>query len=124
MTHIQQILADQKQFFQSGHTKNLAFRLKNLVRLKSAIVQNEAAILNALKKDLSKSAYEGYLTEVGVVLDEIRFVSRRLNSWARPKRVKTPFLLWVASSRIYFEPYGIALIIAPFCLPPSPFGGR
>lgn len=117
MTNIQHILAEQKQFFQSGCTKDLEFRLKNLARLKSAIVQNEAAILNALKKDLSKSAYEGYLTEVGVVLDEIRFVSRKLKSWIRPKRVKTPFVLWVASSRIYFEPYGIALIISPWNYP-------
>lgn len=117
MRNIQHILAEQKRFFQSGHTKDLAFRLRNLARLKSAIVENEAAILKALKKDLSKSAYEGYLSEVGVVLNEIRLFSRKLKSWARPKRVKTPFVLWVASSRIYFEPYGIALIIAPWNYP-------
>jgi aldehyde dehydrogenase (NAD+) len=117
MRNIQHILAEQKRFFQSGRTKDLAFRLRNLSRLKSAIVENEAAILKALKKDLSKSAYEGYLSEVGVVLNEIRLFSRKLKSWARPKRVKTPFVLWVASSRIYFEPYGIALIIAPWNYP-------
>jgi aldehyde dehydrogenase (NAD+) len=117
MTDIPKILTVQKQFFKSGRTKDLDFRLKCLARLKKAIVQNEAAILKALKKDLAKSAYESYLTEVGVALDEIRFVSRRLKTWARPKRVKTPFYLWLASSRIYSEPYGIALIIAPWNYP-------
>ncbi len=117
MIDIPKILAAQKQFFQSGRTKDLQFRLKNLARLKEAIIQNEDAILKALNQDLSKSGYEGYLSEVGFILNEIRLVSRKLNSWARPRRVKTPFVLWVASSRIYVEPYGIALIIASWNYP-------
>jgi aldehyde dehydrogenase (NAD+) len=117
MNQIRNILTAQQQFFKSGRTKNLDFRLENLKRLKKGIVQNETAIGEALKKDLSKSSYESYLTEVGVVLAEIRLASRRLKSWARPRRVKTPFQLWFASSRIYCEPYGRALIIAPWNYP-------
>ncbi len=117
MVDIQQILTQQRQFFQSGRTKDLQFRLQNLTRLKEAIVQNEAAIFKALNDDLSKSDYEGYLSEVGVALHEIRLASRKLKSWARPRRVRTPFTLWVGSSRIYCEPYGTALIIAPWNYP-------
>jgi aldehyde dehydrogenase (NAD+) len=117
MTDIGDILTAQEKFFKSGLTKNLDFRLENLDRLKKGTIKNETAILNALKKDLSKSPYESYLTEVGVVLDEIRLASRRLKSWARPRRAKTPFYLWFASSRIYCEPYGKALIIAPWNYP-------
>ncbi|MBW2518042.1 MAG: aldehyde dehydrogenase family protein, partial [Deltaproteobacteria bacterium] len=117
MTDIQQILAEQKKFFQAGHPKDLEFRLQNLARLRDAVIQNEAAILKALNDDLSKSAYEGYLTEVGVVLNEIRLTRRKLKSWARPRRVRTPITLWVGSSRIYYEPYGTALIIAPWNYP-------
>ena len=76
MIDIHQILAEQKQFFQSGRTKDLQFRLKSLARLKDAIIDNQAAILKALNQDLSKSTYEGYLSEVGVILNEIRLVSR------------------------------------------------
>ena len=72
MTDIKQILAEQKKFFLAGHTQDLKFRLQNLARLRNAIVQNEAAIFKALNADLSKSTYEGYLAEVGVVLNEIR----------------------------------------------------
>ncbi len=117
MTDIQKILADQRQFFKSGRTKDLDFRLKSLARLKKAIVQNQAALLEALKKDLSKSAYESYLTEIGIALSEIRLVRRKLKSWARPRRVRTPSYLWLASSRIYSEPYGMALIISPWNYP-------
>jgi len=117
MNEIGDTLTAQEQFFKSGRTKDLDFRLENLNRLKKGIIQNESAIFDALKKDLGKSPYESYLTEVGVVLDEIRLARRRLMSWARPRRVKTPIYLWFASSRIYCEPYGKALIIAPWNYP-------
>jgi aldehyde dehydrogenase (NAD+) len=117
MTAIQNILASQRQFFNSGRTKDLDFRLKNLSRLKKAIIQNEAAILEALKNDLYKSAYEGYLTEIGLALEEIRFVSRHLRSWAKPRKVRTPYVLWFGTSAIYPEPYGISLIISPWNYP-------
>lgn len=117
MTAIQNILTDQRQFFDSGRTKDLDFRMESLNRLKKAIIQNEAAILKALKNDLYKSAYEGYLTEIGLALEEIRFVSRRLRSWVKPKKVRTPYVLWFGSSTIYSEPYGISLIISPWNYP-------
>jgi aldehyde dehydrogenase (NAD+) len=117
MSEVRDILAAQKQFFKSGRTQDLDYRLENLKRLKNGIIQNESAVLEALKKDLSKAPYESYMTEVGVVLDEIRLAQRRLKSWARPRRVKTPFHLWFGSSRIYCEPYGRVLIIAPWNYP-------
>jgi aldehyde dehydrogenase (NAD+) len=117
MTDLRDILSAQKQFFELRRTQDLDYRLENLKRLKNAIIQNESAVLEALEKDLSKAPYESYLTEVGVVLEEIRLARRRLKSWTRPRRVKTPFHLWFASSRIYYEPYGRVLIISPWNYP-------
>ena len=117
MNPFQNILAGQRQFFNSGRTKDLDFRLENIRRLKKAIIQNEAAILAALRNDLYKPAYEGYLTEIGLVLTEIRFVSRHLRSWVKPRKVRTPYFLWFGSSAIHPEPYGISLIISPWNYP-------
>jgi aldehyde dehydrogenase (NAD+) len=117
MTEIQNTLTRQRQFFNSGRTKDLNFRLEKLNLLKKALIQNEASIFEALKNDLSKSAYEGYLTEIGLALNEIRFASRNLKSWAKPKKVKTPVILWFASSTIYPQPYGVSLIISPWNYP-------
>jgi aldehyde dehydrogenase (NAD+) len=116
-TAIQNTLASQRHFFNSGRTKNPDFRLESLNRLKTAIIKNETAIFEALKNDLYKPAYEGYLTEIGLVLEEIRFVSRHLKSWLKPRKVRTPYVLWFGSSAIYSEPYGISLIISPWNYP-------
>jgi len=39
------------------------------------------------------------------------------SAWARPRRVRTPGFLFPASSYVYPEPYGVALIIGPWNYP-------
>ena len=107
----------QKAFFDAGRTRDVDFRKQQLDILRREIADNREDILTALQQDLSKSAYEGYLTEVGIVLDEIRFVRKRLTRWARPRRVRTHLFLVPASSYRYAEPYGVVLIIAPWNYP-------
>ena len=77
----------------------------------------EADIAQALYADLKKSACEAYMTEMGPVLEEIRFARRRLRRWSRPKRVPTPLIHWPASSVVRPEPLGVCLIIAPWNYP-------
>src|SRR6056297_856896 len=117
MGEVKNILAHHRAFHAEGHTMDVRFRIKQLNLLHHAIDQFEDKILAALHQDLRKSRYEGYLTEIGIVRDEIRHVIRRLTKWSRPKRVKTPVYHWPAVSRIYPEPYGVALIIAPWNYP-------
>lgn len=117
MGDIQKTLENHRKYHAAGQTMDVRFRIKQLNLLHHGIVQYEDKILSALHQDLKKSKYEGYLTELGIVRDEIRHVARQLPKWARPKRVKTPFYHWPAASRIYPEPYGVALIIAPWNYP-------
>lgn len=117
MAEIRSMMANQRAFFKSGQTKDIAFRIKQLKILKHAIEENEEKILPALYEDLRKSPYEAYLTEVGIVRDEIRHMVKKVRKWARRRRVGTPIYHFPASSYIYPEPYGSALIIAPWNYP-------
>ena len=58
----------QKQFFETGRTRDLAFRICQLQLLADAMRKNETVLEEALKKDLGKSAFESYATEIGFVL--------------------------------------------------------
>ena len=71
-TEIQRLLADQRSFFDSDRTKDIAFRKEKLEALDTSLRENEESVLNALKQDLSKSFYEGYLTEFGIILDALK----------------------------------------------------
>jgi aldehyde dehydrogenase (NAD+) len=117
MTDFNSLVEKQKAFFETGRTLDIGFRKQQLDILRREIAGNRQVILTALQQDLSKSAYEGYLTEVGIVLDEIRFIRKRLRRWARPRRVRTHLFLLPASSYRYVEPYGVVLIIAPWNYP-------
>lgn len=90
----------QKQFFETGRTRDLAFRICQLQLLADAMRKNETVLEEALKKDLGKSAFESYATEIGFVLADIRYTIQNLQKWSAPKRVRTPLYLFPGKSKI------------------------
>jgi aldehyde dehydrogenase (NAD+) len=117
MENYHNLVSKQQKFFHSGKTKDFNYRINALQRLRDSIKKYENKLLDALKADLHKPELEAYMTEIGVVLEEIRFTLKHLHSWVKPQRVKTPLTLLGSSSYIYSEPYGVALIIAPWNYP-------
>lgn len=99
-----------------GHIP-VATRKMKLEKLKKVILEKEPDITKALKADLGKSDFETYATEVGFILDEIKFIIKHIEDWAAPKKVKTPLTLFPGKSFIYPEPYGVVLIISPWNYP-------
>ena len=117
MKEIKGLLEKQRAFFKWGKTRNIPFRIRKLKKLYRCIEENEAAIEAALKKDLNKAAFESYETEIGIVLDEIRYVIRHLPQWAAKKWVPTPMMHFLSYSAVYEEPLGVVLILAPWNYP-------
>ena len=107
----------QKQFFETGLTRDLAFRICQLQLLADAMRKNETVLEEALKKDLGKSVFESYATEIGFVLADIRYTIQNLQKWSAPKRVRTPLYLFPGKSKIQKEPYGSVLILGPYNYP-------
>lgn len=114
---IENIVAQQREFFAKHHTKNIGFRLAQLRKFKQVILQNEKRIAEALWKDLHKSYEEAYLTEISLVLGEIDNHIKHLRRWSKPKWVYTPIQLLPSHSRLHHEPLGVSLIIAPWNYP-------
>lgn len=113
----EQMVTGQHQFFASGKTLPVEFRLEQLQLLKAWIGTHESEIMDALHKDLCKSEFESYATEIGIVNEEIAYAMRRVRKWCKPRRVRTPLAQFPSASRIYSEPYGVALIISPWNYP-------
>jgi aldehyde dehydrogenase (NAD+) len=113
---IRSTLQSQRQFFDTGATKPIAFRKAQLETLKQAIKQHETAILTALKADLHKSVGESYLSEL-FILQDINHTLKHLHQWAKPIRVNTPLQQLPGKSRIYPEPLGVVLIMGAWNYP-------
>ena len=111
-----EIIAKQRQFFQTGKTKDLAFRIAQLQILKQLVMENKSAIIQALKSDLHKPEFETYATEIGVN-KEIDYALKHINNWTKPKKTAVPWDLFSYSAKIYPEPFGVILIIGPWNYP-------
>ena len=117
MNNYQELTKKQLSFFNSGKTKDVAFRIETLKKLRELVVRHEDDILKAVKADLNKPEMEAKRAEVGLVLSEIDFAVKNLAEWAAPKDVETPSTHAGAKSYIYQDPYGLALVIAPWNYP-------
>lgn len=115
--NLEDVISEQKEFLKTGNTRNVNSRKKILNRLYSAILKNEDKILEALNSDLGKSGFEAYITEIGIVLDELNYAINNVAKWARPEKVGTSVSTFPAKSRIYRVPYGCVLIISPWNYP-------
>jgi aldehyde dehydrogenase (NAD+) len=110
-------LTASRDYFESGATRSYAFRKLQLQKLKQVILENEAAINAALYSDLKKSPEEVYASELGLLLSEINVCLKKLQQWMRPVRTGTDLVNLPSSSRIYRDPLGVVLIIAPWNYP-------
>ena len=114
---INAIITAQKAFFATGRTLPLSFRRAALKRLRSAIRANEEKLSAALRADLGKSALEGYMCEVGLVISEIGYMLAHLDRFAAERRVRTPLAQLPAKSYVKPCPYGTVLVMSPWNYP-------
>lgn len=114
---IEKIVERQRKFFATDRTKELRFRLEALNRLEESIKKHEEDINLALKKDLNKSVFESYMTEVGMTLAELSFVKKNLPIWNLRKWKLSPLAQFHADSFTVSEPYGVVLVMAPWNYP-------
>ena len=117
MEYINNIVKIQREYFESGKTLSIDYRKKQLKKLYDLVKKYEPEIMEAIKKDLNKSNFEAYETEIGLVYEEIKFMLKNIDKFAKPKKVKTPLAHFPSKSFIYKEPYGLVLIIAPWNYP-------
>ena len=114
---IDTLFANQKQFFASRKTYDIAFRKHSLEALKQAVINNREQLYVALDADLGKPRDIVDLAEIGEVIHEIDFALEHLDEWAEPVELPTPEI--IAPSRCYVsqEPFGVSYIIGPFNYP-------
>ncbi len=106
-----------RRYFESGATRSVAFRKEQLKKLKVAVQKSETEISQALYADLKKSPEEAYATEIGLLLTEINVALKHLAGWMHPKDAGTDLVNLPSASKIYRDPLGVVLIIAPWNYP-------
>lgn len=114
---IKRLLDIQRAYFDTGATLSVEERRNNLKKLKKTIQQFEPQIIDALQKDLNKSATESYMCEIGMVYSELDYMLKHIKKFAKKKTVRTPLAQAIAKSYVLPSPYGLTLILSPWNYP-------
>ena len=111
------VVSKQRQFYNTGITHKYETRIECLQKLQSGLLKYEKEFHDALNQDLGKTEFEAYLSETGFCQHELSETIKKLKKWMKPRRTLTSMLVQPATSKIYFSPLGVNLIIAPYNYP-------
>ncbi|MBQ7291416.1 MAG: aldehyde dehydrogenase [Clostridia bacterium] len=114
---IDKILKAQRDYFASGATLSVKFRVDMLKKLYTAVKSHEKEIGEALSEDLGKSDFEGFMCETGMALSEIGYMIKNTAKFAKEQTVRTPLAQFSARSYKKPSPYGNVLIMSPWNYP-------
>ncbi len=116
-TTIKEKVNELRDFYNSHMTLDYNFRLLMLKKLEKTILKYEEDVYHALKEDLNKSKYEAHLSEVAMVMDELKHTIKHLKKWMKPKRKRVSLSQMPGSARLHSDPYGVVLIMSPWNYP-------
>ena len=116
-SYVNVLFESQKKFFATGATLPVKFRKNQLFKLAKSLTLWEERIADAIWQDLHKSYEEAYLTELSIVMAEVKTACSKVSGWAR-REMKAPSMAVLPSmSYVVKEPLGTALIVSPWNYP-------
>jgi aldehyde dehydrogenase (NAD+) len=115
--NINEVIENQRLFFNTNQTKEISFRTEQLKKLNQLLVQYEAEMINAIHQDFGKSEFDVYTTEFGILYSDISVALKNIKKWSKWKRVRTNMTNFPAKSYIVPEPFGVSLVIGAWNYP-------
>lgn len=111
------VLADLRRVFDSGRTRPLEWRRRQLEGIERMCTEREADIAAVLAKDLGRSAVEAWLGDVASTKAEAAFARKNLRKWMRRQRISVPMAQLPARAWVQYDPLGAVLVVGPWNYP-------
>lgn len=105
-----------EELLRQGSPSN-EMRKKQLLKLKTILVEREKELTDALYSDLGKPAFESFSSEIAVLLNEIDYVCKHISKWNRTRGSRYLKLGYIESLRKKRHPYGSVLVIGSWNYP-------
>ncbi|XP_054827390.1 aldehyde dehydrogenase family 3 member B1-like [Eublepharis macularius] len=101
----------------TGKTRPMEYRKTQLEALSHFLEENETDILHALNVDMHRPHFEGYVTAISTVKNEVNYALNNLCSWMKDECVEKSLATKLDCAFVRKDPYGVVLIISPFNYP-------
>ncbi|XP_065206988.1 aldehyde dehydrogenase, dimeric NADP-preferring-like isoform X2 [Planococcus citri] len=103
--------------YESGKTKSISFREKQLKQLLKMYQENESQFIAALASDLRKSKNEAYLSEINIVVADVINTLHYLKEWTAPEKVEKGLANALDDVLLCKDPYGVCLVVGAWNYP-------
>ena len=110
------LVHEQRAYFEHGHSRDIAFRKDSLKELRAMLLGHEKELCEAAHKDLRKPEME-VVSEIIPIIDEIDYHLKKIDGWAKTKKVRANLISLPSKNEIRRMPYGVTLIIGPWNYP-------
>lgn len=121
------VVARLRQTFATGRTRPVEWRREQLHALERLMSENEAAITDALEKDLGRSPFEAWLADIASTTGEAAYAAKNVGKWMKRRHRLLEMSQLPGRGWVEYEPYGTVLIIGawnfPFALTLGPAVG-
>ncbi|CAH0564103.1 unnamed protein product [Brassicogethes aeneus] len=108
-----------RRSFETGVTKSLTFRKKQLNNLLKFLKDYEDDICTAMYKDLRKSRHESLVTEIEFAANGVRHLLANLDEFSKPEKAEKDLAYFFDDLYIHKDPYGVVLVIGAWNYPLS-----
>ncbi|XP_061208276.1 aldehyde dehydrogenase family 3 member B1-like [Neopsephotus bourkii] len=103
----------------SGKTRPMEYRVAQLEALGRFLEDKKQEILEATALDVGKPPFEAQLAEILLCKNELHAALNNLSQWMKDEPVERNLATHLDSAFIRKEPYGVVLIMGPWCCPVS-----
>jgi beta-apo-4'-carotenal oxygenase len=111
ITDVNAIVERLRKNYETGTAYPLEYRKIQLRRLYWAIRDNEELITEALKQDIGKPYFEGTLSEISYILDEIQLMLDNIDTLAAGEKPVVKLQYKALMPHVRKDPLGVVLIM-------------
>jgi acyl-CoA reductase-like NAD-dependent aldehyde dehydrogenase len=111
------LVSGQRQYFQSGATRSVEWREKQLTALRAMMKDHAEDFYAALWTDLRRNRVDADWSDVKYITNEVNHTLAHLRRWMKPRQVSTPLVLIPSRTEVRFDPLGVGLIIGTWNYP-------
>ncbi|MGY4866605.1 aldehyde dehydrogenase family protein [Mycolicibacterium elephantis] len=116
-TDIPAVVRRLRDTFNTGRTKDLAWRKQQLEAMERLVTENEDAIAEALHQDLGRNRFEAWLADIASTAGEAKDAAKNVRKWARRRYRLLELSQLPGRGWVEYEPYGTVLVIGAWNFP-------
>ena len=111
------LVASVRDSFQSGRTRPIEWRQRQLDGLLRVLQDGGDRLVQAMQADFGKPTVEAHATDIAFTVTEVKHIRKHVEDWAKPRKAKLRLKDMPGKGTVQPEPLGVALIIAPWNYP-------